>query len=68
MRQARGRDFRTAPLWGIHLRTRFLHDGRADTIHEAIVEHGGEAQIIRDRYLALPGHERRALRKFVKNL
>ena len=68
MRQARGRDFRTAPLWGIQLRTRFLHDGRATSIHDAIVEHGGEATIIRDRYLALDPNDQRALRRFVENL
>jgi CxxC motif-containing protein (DUF1111 family) len=68
MRQAGGRDFRTAPLWGIQLRTRFLHDGRATTIHDAIVEHGGEAEIIRDRYLALDANDQRELVRFVENL
>jgi len=34
---------RTAPLWAIHTRSRFLHDGRAITLREAILDHGGEA-------------------------
>jgi CxxC motif-containing protein (DUF1111 family) len=34
---------RTAPLWGLHLRTKFLHDGRASTITDAIHMHGGQA-------------------------
>jgi CxxC motif-containing protein (DUF1111 family) len=34
---------RTAPLWGLHLRTKYLHDGRASTITDAIHAHGGQA-------------------------
>lgn len=34
---------RTSPLWGVHTRSRFLHDGRAITLREAILDHGGEA-------------------------
>ena len=41
--RASGRDWRTTPLWGLGLRPRLLHDGRAHTIAEAIAAHGGEA-------------------------
>lgn len=34
---------RTAPLWGLHHRTKFLHDGRATTVTDAIHAHGGQA-------------------------
>ena len=40
---ARGAEWRTAPLWGLSSRPRYLHDGRADSIEAAIVAHGGEA-------------------------
>jgi CxxC motif-containing protein (DUF1111 family) len=68
MRQARGSEFRTAPLWGLRLRTRFLHDGRAASVHDAISAHGGEGQIIRDRYLALTEAEQNAVLAFLSKL
>ena len=42
--QAKGNDFRTAPLWGLSRRDRYMHDGRSNTIEKAILRHGGEAQ------------------------
>jgi CxxC motif-containing protein (DUF1111 family) len=40
---------RTAPLWGVRLRTRLMHDGASLTLHDAIMRHAGEAsQIIKD--------------------
>jgi len=71
---ADGREWRTAPLWGIGLtqlvsgHTLFLHDGRARSIEEAILWHGGEALAARDGYAALPKAEREALIKFVESL
>jgi CxxC motif-containing protein (DUF1111 family) len=69
---ANGREWRTAPLWGIGLQEyktgqqRFLHDGRARTISEAILWHGGEAEPAKKAYLALTKQQRDALIKFVK--
>jgi CxxC motif-containing protein (DUF1111 family) len=40
---ARTRQMRTAPLWGLRFRTRFLHDGRAATVTDAIRAHSGQA-------------------------
>jgi CxxC motif-containing protein (DUF1111 family) len=66
-REARSAEWRTAPLWGIGLTRRinpsatFLHDGRARSLEEAILWHGGEAAHCRDRYLALPRQERSQL-------
>jgi CxxC motif-containing protein (DUF1111 family) len=69
---ASGREWRTAPLWGIGLQEyktgqqRFLHDGRARTISEAILWHGGEAEPAQRAYLALTKQQREALIQFVK--
>lgn len=71
---ADGREWRTAPLWGIGLteqvsgHTYFLHDGRARNVEEAILWHGGEAQPARDAYAALTEAERKALVAFVESL
>jgi CxxC motif-containing protein (DUF1111 family) len=63
---ASGQEFRTPPLWGI-ARTGppYLHDGRAQTIHEAIVAHDGEAARSAAAYRALPESGRQALLQFV---
>jgi CxxC motif-containing protein (DUF1111 family) len=71
---ATGREWRTPPLWGIGLvetvngHTRFLHDGRARNIEEAVLWHGGEAQRSRDAYARMPATERRALLAFLNSL
>ena len=69
---ANGREWRTAPLWGLRLMREFLngdafllHDGRARTIEEAILLHGGEAQLARDGFSALDATDRAALLDFV---
>jgi CxxC motif-containing protein (DUF1111 family) len=61
-------EFRTAPLMGLRLRSRFLHDGRAASIDEAIRLHGGEAAGARDRSAALSDADRRALLAFLAKL
>ena len=64
------REWRTAPLWGIgeHLSQggSLLHDGRASTIHEAIIWHGGEATESVNSYLNLSTVERNLLIQFVR--
>ncbi|HEY3215018.1 MAG TPA: di-heme oxidoredictase family protein [Candidatus Eisenbacteria bacterium] len=71
---ADGREWRTAPLWGLRIAREFLsgtlfllHDGRAHTIEEAILAHGGEAAAIRDAFLALSAEDRAALVDFVES-
>jgi CxxC motif-containing protein (DUF1111 family) len=72
--EAGPRDWRTAPLWGLGLSARvngnaqLLHDGRARTVEEAILWHGGEATTARDRYALLPAGDRAALRRFLDSL
>jgi CxxC motif-containing protein (DUF1111 family) len=72
--EATGGDWRTPPLWGLGLAqaanptARFLHDGRARTLTEAIVWHAGEAQRSRDRFRAMNEADRAALLRFLDSL
>lgn len=72
--QASGRAWRTPPLWGIGLtRTvseveRYLHDGRARNLTEAILWHDGEARRARLRFEGMARAERNALLAFVESL
>ena len=72
--RATGREWRTAPLWGIGLteqvsgHTYFLHDGRARSLLEAILWHGGEAQAQRDAVVTMPTEDREALLRFLESL
>jgi CxxC motif-containing protein (DUF1111 family) len=71
---ATGNEWRTAPLWGIGLtqavngHTRFLHDGRARSLEEAVLWHGGEAAAARKRFRELASQDRQALISFLKSL
>lgn len=71
---AGGREWRTPPLWGIGLtetvsgHTFFLHDGRARTLTEAILWHGGEAEAARNRFAALHADQRNAIIRFLESL
>lgn len=72
--EASGNEWRTPPLWGIGLvktvngHTRFLHDGRARNLAEAILWHGGEAEKSREAFRAMPKPDREALLKFLESL
>ena len=67
-------EWRTAPLWGLGLTRRInpqatdLHDGRAPSLEEAILWHGGEASGSRDRYLGLAPRQRQALLRWLGQL
>src|SRR5438105_6226644 len=61
-------DFRTAPLWGVRASAPYLHDGRAATLEEAILLHGGEASAARARFADLPSAARAALLAFLASL
>lgn len=71
---ATGREWRTAPLWGIGLseqvsgHSEFLHDGRARSLLEAVLWHGGEAQPQRDAVIEMPPEDRAALIRFLESL
>ncbi len=72
--EASGSEWRTAPLWGIGLvetvngHTRFLHDGRARSLEEAILWHGGEAEAARERFTKLSADDRRSILTFLESL
>jgi CxxC motif-containing protein (DUF1111 family) len=72
--EAGGRDWRTAPLWGIGLTQTvngyqaYLHDGRARTLEEAILWHGGEGEAARNAYAAMVRTDRQKLLKFLESL
>ena len=72
--QASGQEWRTPPLWGVGLReqvngsTALLHDGRANTIEEAILWHGGEAQKIKQAFMTLNKKDRKKLIRFVESI
>lgn len=71
---ASGAQWRTRPLWGIGLtplvngRVNFLHDGRARSLMEAILWHGGQAAPSRQYFQQLPAADRAALIDFLNSL
>ncbi|WP_340150883.1 di-heme oxidoredictase family protein [uncultured Sneathiella sp.] len=72
--KATGREWRTAPLWGIGLvqsvnkHSRFLHDGRARSIEEAILWHGGEAENAKESFRNMEISKRMQLLAFLNSL
>ncbi len=72
--RATGAEWRTAPLWGIGLtkvvsgHTRFLHDGRARNLLEAILWHGGEAENTKQAVITMSKTDRAALIRFLESL
>ncbi|WGO98094.1 di-heme oxidoredictase family protein [Saccharophagus degradans] len=68
------REWRTAPLWGLGMNLavnghdNLLHDGRARSIEEAILWHGGEAQASNNAYKALSAQQRAELIAFLRSL
>ena len=72
---AGAREWRTAPLWGLGARVaakeggaNLLHDGRARSVLEAILWHGGEAASAKQRAAALSAEDRAALIAFLESL
>ena len=71
---ATGPEWRTAPLWSIGLTAGvsggegYLHDGRARTLEEAILWHGGEAEATKEVFRTMSAADRAALIKFLKSL
>ena len=61
-------EFRTQPLWGLRHHAPFLHDGRADTIEQAILAHAGEGSAARLAYEALTQAEKDNIIAFLEIL
>jgi di-heme oxidoreductase (putative peroxidase) len=60
--------FLTENLWGVGSTAPYLHDGRATTLAEAILLHGGEASVSRNQFAALSAGEQSDLIAFLDNL
>ena len=71
---ASGSEWRTAPLWGIGLTervsgvARYLHDGRARSLEEAILWHGGEGEAAKEAFRTMPAEDRADLVSFLNSL
>jgi CxxC motif-containing protein (DUF1111 family) len=59
---------RTAPLWGVRLRTRLMHDGTSLTFRDAILRHQGEALHVTQKFGKLKPKDQEALIDFLKSL
>jgi CxxC motif-containing protein (DUF1111 family) len=73
-KSATGAEWRTAPLWSIGLTAgvsggeAYLHDGRARTLEEAILWHGGEAEQSKETFRNMTAPDRTAIIQFLKSL
>jgi CxxC motif-containing protein (DUF1111 family) len=59
---------RTKPLWGTRTQNRFLHDGSAFTLNDAILRHGGQATTARNAYNALGNADKARVTAFLISL
>jgi len=59
---------RTAPLWGIGTRTRFMHDGASLTIGNAIARHGNQAATAKANFNALSVADQANVEAFILSL
>jgi CxxC motif-containing protein (DUF1111 family) len=59
---------RTAPLWGVRFRNQMMHDGKAETLAEAILKHEGEAEFAQKNFLELSGAQKKQLVEFLRSL
>jgi CxxC motif-containing protein (DUF1111 family) len=66
--QGSANQLRTAPLWGIRARNRFMHEGLNITIFDSIQLHAGQATTARNNFNALSGAQRNDLIAFVLSL
>jgi CxxC motif-containing protein (DUF1111 family) len=59
---------RTAPLWGVRLRPRLMHDGASLTLRDAILRHRGEANHVSQQFEKLKRQDQEAIIEFLKSL
>src|SRR5713101_6445682 len=59
---------RTAPLWGVRLHSRLMHDGASVTLLDAIQRHRGEAEHVTGKFEKLKPSEKEALLEFLRSL
>jgi CxxC motif-containing protein (DUF1111 family) len=68
MGNATGTELRTEPLWGLRFINRYLHDGRATTLEQAIAAHDGQGRGSRDRFAALTADAKAKVIAFLRSL
>ena len=66
--QKTAQKMRTAPLWGVRMRPRLMHDGRSLTFLDAILRHRGEASDVTDRFERLSSQDKEDLFQFLRSL
>ena len=66
--QKTGNRVRTAPLWGVRLRTRLMHDGTTVTLRDAILRHAGEAAQAKGGFRKLAVNDQEAILEFLRSL
>jgi CxxC motif-containing protein (DUF1111 family) len=59
---------RTVPLWGLHIKSRFMHDLNSLTLDDAIGRHKGEAGLVTERFRNLSANQQQQLLTFLKSL
>ena len=59
---------RTAPLWGLRLRSRLMHDGLSVQLDDAIRRHRGESEKVTEKFEKLKAAEKKALLTFLQSL
>ena len=59
---------RTAPLWGVRLRPRLMHDHASVTLRDAVMRHAGEASDVTQRFRRLARREQQAIITFLRSL
>jgi len=59
---------RTAPLWGLRVRSRLMHDGLSVQVDDAIRRHRAEAEHVTNKFLKLKPADQRALLAFLQSL
>ncbi len=65
---AMGSEFRTQPLWGVAMHGPWMHDGSADSLHAAILLHGGEGTAAQEAYAAASADDQAAVIAFLESL
>src|SRR6266446_10062016 len=63
-----GNKLRTAPLWGVRLHSRLMHDGASTTLLDAILRHRGEARQVTKKFERLNRADKEALLEFLRSL
>jgi CxxC motif-containing protein (DUF1111 family) len=59
---------RTAPLWGVRLRPRLMHDGASLTLRDAILRHHGEASHVTQHFEKMKRADQEAIIEFLSSL